>query len=235
MKFLTLLIALNCSLLAAENLKLDTLVTQRGKTYHAVEVKSVKPDSVFIMHRDGGCSIKVEDLSADLQKKLGIELDDEAKEYRAKTDALKNSQAKADYAARLRMEKLKRERQQALYVKDASNRDSKQSKSSEDTANSFYFILQLTDEGVLAYKGKQKYTRIKSSGLSSVGGGGGVAGGRSYIGKGDELFHIKLDSLAGLVDNQRIKLKTEESGTYQYTSTEGSKVTVKQLKGVMLD
>ena len=220
-----LLIACSCSVLAAEKPTFETLTTEEGDVYHAVTVMTVKPDRIFIMHLDGGRNIKVEDLSADLQKELGIELNDEAKEYRVKVNEARKSRAKADLAALKRYKELQKK-------KAASGGAKNSSKSADD---SFYFILQLTDEGVLAYKGVQKYTRIISSRSASIGGGGGASGGRPYIGKGDELFHIKLDNLEGLIDNQRIKLKTKESGTYQYISTQGSKKTLKQLTGTLLE
>jgi hypothetical protein len=235
MKYTALLSLVLAASVSAEKPTFDTLTTEKGDVYHAVTVMTIKPDSIFIMHRDGGRNIKVENLSADLQKKLGIELDDEAKEYRAKANAAKKAQAKADYATGKRRDKLKRERLQALYKKDADNRDGKKSKSSKNAADSIYFILQLTDEGVLAYRGIEKYTRVTASRSASFGGGGGVSGGRAYIAKGTELFHIKLGNREGLVDNQRIKLKTEESGTYQYISTRGSKKTLKQLTGTLLE
>jgi hypothetical protein len=75
MKYI-LLILITCSslILAAEKPKFKTLTTTKGKTYEDVTVMKVKTASIFVMHKTGGANIKVEDLTPETQKALGIDM-----------------------------------------------------------------------------------------------------------------------------------------------------------------
>ena len=58
------------------------LTTQSGRHFLEVKVLKIEPDSITIMHKEGGCRLKVEDISPSFQDKLGIRLDDAAIAYR---------------------------------------------------------------------------------------------------------------------------------------------------------
>ncbi len=58
------------------------LTTQSGRHFLEVKVLKIEPDSITIMHKEGGCRLKTEDLSPSFQKKLGISFDDAARAYR---------------------------------------------------------------------------------------------------------------------------------------------------------
>ncbi|MFT5881736.1 MAG: hypothetical protein ACI9FG_000223 [Crocinitomicaceae bacterium] len=72
-----------------------TLKTYSGQQFSNVKVLKVEPDNITIMHKDGGCRLKVEDLPATLQQELGISYNDSAIIYRenatASVQPLKNS------------------------------------------------------------------------------------------------------------------------------------------------
>ena len=54
----------------ATSLHADDWKTNDGKVYHEVKVLSSQPDSVTILHHDGGASIPLANLPADLQQKF---------------------------------------------------------------------------------------------------------------------------------------------------------------------
>ena len=104
---------LYCSLLIgatarAEDSKIyPKLMTHSGKQFSDVKVLKVEPDSITIMHQNGGCRLKVEDLPTTLQKELGIAYNDSAIAYRKKHNdersaALKTAQLAHEAEARKR-------------------------------------------------------------------------------------------------------------------------------------
>jgi hypothetical protein len=92
----------------AEDAKIYPLLkTQSGQQFSEVRVLKVEPDSITIMHKDGGCRLKVEDLPTTLQQELGISYNDSAITYRKKRDsersvAQKSAQLAHNVAARKR-------------------------------------------------------------------------------------------------------------------------------------
>ncbi|PQJ27407.1 hypothetical protein [Rubritalea profundi] len=83
------------------------LKTHSGQQFSEVKVLQVEPDSITIMHKDGGCRLKVEDLPTALQQELGISYNDSAITYREKRNsersvAQKSAQIAHDIAARKR-------------------------------------------------------------------------------------------------------------------------------------
>ncbi|WP_347440877.1 hypothetical protein [Rubritalea sp.] len=97
-----------------DTVTLAKLTTQCGRLFIEVKVLKVEPDSITIMHKDGGCRLKIEDLPLTFQKKLGMSLDDAAKAYRkerqSKQLAVQKKQLKAQ-------EEQARRRQRAMIAR----------------------------------------------------------------------------------------------------------------------
>jgi hypothetical protein len=79
--------------------------TTDGKIYQDVHVVNVQPDTVTILHHDGGAAIPLANLPADLQKRFSFDADkarDAAKErVREDADNAKALQAEMDEARRM--------------------------------------------------------------------------------------------------------------------------------------
>lgn len=94
----------------AEDAKIyPQLKTHSGQQFSEVKVLKVEPDSITIMHKDGGCRLKVEDLPTTLQQELGITYNDSAIAYREKRNS-KRSAAKKSAQRAYEAEARKRQR-----------------------------------------------------------------------------------------------------------------------------
>ncbi|PQJ27920.1 hypothetical protein [Rubritalea profundi] len=220
-----LLIACSCSLLAAEKPTFETLTTEKGDVYHAVTVMTVKPDSIFIMHRDGGRNIKVEDLSADLQKELGIELNDEAKEYRVKVNAARKRQAKADHKA---YQEANEKKKAAKLAKETSDREQKLS------VNARLKVIQVTDGGLLCKVGwGYESTNRNSKLVTDAFGRTKTVYSKPTKNMNYQMYQDEWILLRGdykVIDGDIFNATIIEDGVYKYKSVTGSGKTIQAYR-----
>lgn len=87
--------------LKADGYNYAELTTTDGLKYNSVRVLDVHPDSITIMHKNGGCRLKVEQLPLEIQTQLNISLNQEALRYRDARETKKTSAKKAQREAEL--------------------------------------------------------------------------------------------------------------------------------------
>jgi hypothetical protein len=97
-KILPLFLLLFPVLLAAEDVKLDHLVTLDGKVYQAVTIRKVEPDGLSIVHEAGTAKVPFEKLPEELQEKYGYD-EAAAAEHRKRVAEAQRRQDAADKTA----------------------------------------------------------------------------------------------------------------------------------------
>jgi len=97
-RILPLLLSLFPLLLAAEEEKMDELVTLDGKFYQAVTVRKVEPDGISILHKTGSAKVPFDKLSEELQMKYGYD-EAAAADYRQQVAEAQRARVAAEQAA----------------------------------------------------------------------------------------------------------------------------------------
>jgi hypothetical protein len=131
MKFTGVAVLITIFLTSSFSLLADDWKTTDGKTYQDVKVVDVQPDTVTILHHDGGATIPMTHLSPEVQKqfnydpaKAKLAADNRSKE---EIENAKEMQAEMDEAERMTEARLAQE-------SNASNADSTSDNSGSDSS-----------------------------------------------------------------------------------------------------
>ncbi|RYD67714.1 MAG: hypothetical protein EOP83_02250 [Verrucomicrobiaceae bacterium] len=151
-------------LLAAQDEKLDQLVTVDGKSYQAVTVRKVEPDGLSILHEAGTAKIPFEKLSTDLQVKYGYDKE-AAAEHRKQLAEVQRLQDAAERDASKKREKATADQASAKVAKEFADQVQKAAKMLrvEAIQNASIGLIGDVEEATLASEA------VKSSLGSTVG------------------------------------------------------------------
>jgi len=151
-------------LLAAEEDKMDQLVTVDGKTYDAVTIRKVEPDGLSILHAAGTAKVPFEKLSADLQTKYGYNKE-AAAEHRKQLAEVQRQQDEAERKASAKRKKAAAEQAATEVDKEFADKVQKAAKMLrvEAIQNASVGLIGDVEEGTLVSEA------VKSSLGSTVG------------------------------------------------------------------
>jgi len=199
-------------------------------TYTHCKVFKIEPDGVRITHDGGGAKVPLQFLPE--AWKAVIPVDEAAiKEFqeKQKLDAAKYAEwakeerrkmEEKEAAAKLPATKGRTPKRATIAKKDWVDPTLKE-KGAEVLMVEVTTVLT---EGILVSVLEEKYSG-SSSGLASVGGGGGVSGG-VYYGHSGKTVMLKGALPKGLIDGDRFSVQALKTGTYAYTAVNGASRTV---------
>lgn len=204
------------SLSAAEKpQEFDTIVTNKGKTYHKVKVNKITPAGISILHEAGAATIPYENLSKELQEHFGGFDQEAAMKYKQQENELLQAyEQKLDAAIAVKKQKDKIER---------LNKELDQLK--RPTCMKIHQIIEGGALGKVSFLFKNK---VKVREPRTLGGYNIVEKEQLELSEFTENLVFVEGIPEGYVDDDSWVGWTLEAGTYSYTNTLGARCTVRK-------
>jgi hypothetical protein len=209
----------------ADNEKIESLTTLKGKTYTGLSITKQTAHALHFIHKSGVGVVPFEDLSKELQEEYDY---DPVKAEKFKIEEAiryaksRQRRAKAGAKERIRYNKSVAERKEQEKKNKANKELLKIAKKNA------FFVKQVVENGLLVNNVHIKFISSVSR-LGAIGGGGG-GNVSEHKSAGSDIYFVEgHPDKENVVDGKYIEGVFYEKGSYSYVDVLGEKRTVKKF------